>query len=101
MAKIYLARRARVRAAFCAAVERFRAPLVRTALRAAFERSAAVRLRAAVRACFDSAFVEAAECPSRARTRESARDRFRDRRCCVPRSPAAASCGALRFVALD
>src|SRR4030095_12032113 len=101
MAKIYLARRARVRAAFFAAVERLRAPLVRTALRAAFERSLAVRLRAAVRACLATAFVEAAECLSCARTRETARDRFRDGRCCVPCSLAAVSCAALRFVARD
>lgn len=56
-----LRRRALVRAAFFAALERALAPLVRLALRAAAERDAAVRRLAARLPCFDSALREAVE----------------------------------------
>ena len=51
-------RRARLRAAFRAAAERFFLPLVNAARVAAAERSALDRFRAAARACFDSAFFD-------------------------------------------
>src|SRR5262245_29665954 len=56
-----LRRRARVRAAFLAAVERALAPLVRLALRAEAERAAALRWLAARLPCLDSAPRDAVE----------------------------------------
>src|SRR5207248_224834 len=83
-------RRALVRAALRAAVERAAAPLVRTALRAAAERTAAPLVRTALRAaaeraeagrrdaprlaCRPSACREAVPRGSRFRTRETARE---------------------------
>jgi hypothetical protein len=51
---------------------------VAAALLAERERDAADRLTAALRACRDSAFFDAALCPSRLRAREVARERFAD-----------------------
>jgi hypothetical protein len=71
-------RRARVRAALRAAVERPLRPFVRTARRADAERAARVRRRAAERACLASSFLDAAPRPSRLSTRSRACERRRD-----------------------
>ena len=70
----------RVRAAFCAAAWRPRAPFVRAARRAAARRFAGERRRAADEACLDSALREAALRPSRFNALRTARDRRLDGR---------------------
>src|SRR5262249_3485274 len=67
-----------VRAAFCAARLRPALPLVRTAFSAAKCRALAPRVRAELRAWRDTLVFDAAECPSRFKGFEIARERVAD-----------------------
>jgi len=71
-------RRARVRAAFFAALDRSAGPFVRAASRSARDHAAFLRRADADLACRDSARFEAAECPSRFSALVVARERFAD-----------------------
>src|SRR5262249_42711900 len=86
----YLARRARVRAAFCAALERVAAPFVRAALRAKADRADGERLAGALLAWSANALWEAALRGSCCNTLATARETRGRRWAC--RLPCPTSC---------